>query len=368
MNIPKKIKVLHVVEALGGGVYSYFRDLADIFGNDSRVSTIIVYSDLRTEINPDHVRTDFHEKVKTVLIQMSREINLKNDSKSIKALIKVFNDEKPDIIHLHSSKAGVLGRIAYTLSSVKTNLYYTPHGYAFLQKDKSRNSRKFYKLIEKYTQKFFGGTTIACGATEAKESTSLGLKTKLISNGVPVDSIRNFKREHNNKNLTIGILGRITFARNPEFFNEIALAHPDISFIWIGDGELRHLITSPNIEITGWFTNKENAYFFLNSIDVYLQTSLWEGLPIALLEAMALEKPIIATNIIGNKDVVNHGETGYLINDLEDFNKSIELLKDKNKRKKMGDAALKRVVKEFNSDTNFKKLIELYLNDYSNKN
>jgi glycosyltransferase involved in cell wall biosynthesis len=182
-----------------------------------------------------------------------------------------------------------------------------------------------------------------------------------------VNTIRTFKSEVQNNILTVGILGRITYARNPSFFNSIAAAHPEVSFKWIGDGELRDLITAPNIEVTGWFTNKEDAYYFLNTIDVYLQTSLWEGLPIALLEAMALEKPIIATNIIGNKDVVNHGVTGYLINDLEDFSKSIELLKDKNKRKKMGDAALKRVTKEFNSETNFETLIDFYLQQISNR-
>jgi glycosyltransferase involved in cell wall biosynthesis len=66
----------------------------------------------------------------------------------------------------------------------------------------------------------------------------------------------------------------------------------------------------PNIKITGWFLDREDALTALNTIDIYIQTSLWEGLPIAVLEAMAMQ-PVLATNNIGNKDVVVHNETGF---------------------------------------------------------
>ena len=60
----KKIKVLHVIEALGGGVYSYFTDLTHSLGNDSRVETVVVYNDKRSEIIPEKIPKDFHKNVK----------------------------------------------------------------------------------------------------------------------------------------------------------------------------------------------------------------------------------------------------------------------------------------------------------------
>jgi glycosyltransferase involved in cell wall biosynthesis len=128
--------------------------------------------------------------------------------------------------------------------------------------------------------------------------------------------------------LTIGIVGRITSARNPVLFNEIALRHSNLNFVWIGDGELQPLLNAPNIKITGWFLDREDALTALNTIDIYIQTSLWEGLPIAVLEAMAMQKPVLATNIIGNKDVVVHNETGFLFDEIAELDNYIEILKD----------------------------------------
>ena len=96
-------------------------------------------------------------------------------------------------------------------------------------------------------------------------------------------------------------------------------------------------------------------------IDVYLQTSLWEGLPIAVLEAMAFKKPVLATNVIGNKDVVLHGETGYLFDDEEELGGYIKLLLNESHRLSLGKRGLARVERYFDSNKNFKGLEEIYL-------
>lgn len=361
----KKIKVLHVIEALGGGVYSYFCDLTQAMGPMDHVETVIVYDDQRDEIIPENIPVDFHPNVRLIKCSMSATVDPIADYKSSTTLKRLFLRERPDIIHLHSSKAGVIGKIAAKRARSKAKLYYTPHGYSFLRKDISHFKTLLFKSIESIMAPFHNCTTIACGDTEFHEARQLHDQVQLIRNGIPYQAIREHLQRNDQDNYTIGILGRITHARNPKFFNNIALANPEVTFLWIGDGILREQITAPNISVTGWFMNREEGLQQLNNIDAYLQTSLWEGLPIAVLEAMAFEKPVIATNVIGNKDIITHKEDGYLINNLKEATQAIQELKDPTLRHHMGKKAAQKVATYFNSLNNFKSLASLYLGAHS---
>ena len=356
------LKVVHIVEALEGGVYTYFRDLSNFFGDEEiskSLKTTIIYSSNRKGISSQKVNTEFSNSVNLIEISMTREISPFQDLKSIFKLRKELKKINPDVIHLHSSKAGVLGRIAFFSLFKKKKLFYTPHGYAFLRTDISKVAKKLYLTIEKTFQRFFGGTIVACGDTEFEIAKTIG-KSKLVRNGVNIIDIYQYFLPHQNKKFTIGIVGRITFARNPKLFNEIALQFPNFNFKWIGDGELSHLLTSPNIQITGWFFDQKKVLKELNNIDVYLQTSLWEGLPIAILEAMALQKPVIASNIIGNKDIVLHNKTGFLFDDINELGNYFEILKEKDTRVVFGKNALARCQELFDKNKNFKQLLNLY--------
>jgi glycosyltransferase involved in cell wall biosynthesis len=98
----------------------------------------------------------------------------------------------------------------------------------------------------------------------------------------------------------------------------------------------------------------------LAELDVYLQTSLWEGLPIAVLEAMAMKKPVVATNVIGNKDTVVQGKTGFLFDAVEELDAHFKILEDKAERWQMGLNGLERCRAVFDINKNFKGLIDLY--------
>ncbi|MEG2100210.1 MAG: glycosyltransferase [Flavobacterium sp.] len=245
------MKVVHIVEALEGGVYTYFKDLSAYFGDEEiskNIETTIIYSSNRNGVSTQKVNAEFSKGINLIHLDMVREISLAKDLKSIVKLIQELKKINPDIIHLHSSKAGVLGRISSFLLFKKTKLFYSPHGYAFLRTDISNRTKRFYSVIEKSFQYLFRGTIVACGDTEFGIAKNIG-PSKLIRNGVDINEIRQYFLPHQNAKLTIGILGRITAARNPKLFNEIALQFPDFNFIWIGDGELNHLITAPNIQI-----------------------------------------------------------------------------------------------------------------------
>lgn len=356
------MKVVHIIEALGGGVYTYFNDLSHYFGDDEIVkdlSTTVIYSGNRKEIDPEKIESEFSKGVSLIKINMVREISPIQDFKSILHLRKKLQKLNPDVIHLHSSKAGVLGRIACFLLFKRKKIFYTPHGYAFLRTDISNLTKKIYWYIEKNFQQLFGGITIACGDTEYEIAQKLG-KSYLIRNGINIEEVQQQFIKPQNQTLTIGILARITIARNPKLFNSIALRFPEYNFVWIGDGELNSELTAPNIKIMGWFMDRNKALKVLSSVDIYIQTSLWEGLPIAVLEAMALKKPVLATNIIGNKDIVVHKETGFLFNKIEELDAYFEILKDENTRNDFGEKGLKRCHDLFDKNKNLKELIAIY--------
>ncbi|TRX09714.1 glycosyltransferase [Flavobacterium gawalongense] len=356
------MKVVHVVEAVAGGVHTYFKDLSFFFGDhevNATINTTIIYSGNRKEIDSKKIKEEFSNGVLLIEVSMVRNFSPIKDLKSALELAAALRRLNPDVIHLHSSKAGVLGRFACFLLFKKKKVFYTPHGYSFLRTDISIWNKKTYWIIEKSFQKLFGGETIACGDTEYEIAKKIG-KSSLVRNGINIEYVTKKSAEYKNEVLTIGIVGRITFARNPKLFNAIAIKFPDFNFVWIGDGELGHEITAPNIRITGWFLERDHALKELNAIDIYIQTSLWEGLPIAVLEAMAMKKPVIATNIIGNKDVVRHNETGFLFNEIEELDNYFEILKDEKTRKIFGEKALERCRDLFDKNKNFKKLIPLY--------
>jgi glycosyltransferase involved in cell wall biosynthesis len=181
-----------------------------------------------------------------------------------------------------------------------------------------------------------------------------------VRNGITINEVQKYSIAHNNSTLTIGIVGRITAARNPELFNTIALQNPQFNFVWIGDGELKSALSATNISVTGWFLNQKEVLQELNKIDVYIQTSLWEGLPIAVLEAMAMQKPVVATNIVGNKDIVVPNETGFLFDTILEVNEYLAILQDENTRAVLGKNGLARCQKLFSNDRKFNELVAIY--------
>jgi glycosyltransferase involved in cell wall biosynthesis len=102
------------------------------------------------------------------------------------------------------------------------------------------------------------------------------------------------------------------------------------------------------------------VYEQINALDIYLQTSLWEGLPIAVLEAMALMKPVIATKINGNKDTVIPNETGFLYQEMSELTAYFKTLEDPLTRVKFGTKALYRCKDLFDTNKNFTALEKVY--------
>ena len=313
-------KVLFIVEAMGGGVFTYIVNLSNELVKSHEV--YIAYA-LRDQ-TPEGYKHYFDRHVRLIHVKnFCREINCRKDLSAFFEIRKIANEVKPDVIHLHSSKAGVIGRLAF--NGKKVPLFYTPHGYSFLMTDQSHWKIEFYRIIEKVCAKR-NCITICCSKGELDEALKLGSNAVCIDNGInteEIDAILNNKKNISKHGFTVFTIGRISYQKNPEAFNQIAEAFPDIRFVWIGDGELRDKLTAPNIEVTGWL-EREKALQIADGGEAFLLTSLWEGLPISLLEAMYMKKICIVSNVIGNRDVINNGVNGFVCDEVSDYITAIE--------------------------------------------
>lgn len=360
------MKIVQFVEAFGGGVYTYVKDLCNFIVSSTQnmdIEVHLIYSPNRVELDKDLFLEEIDSRVILHELDMSREINLKNDLKFISVTRDYLKKINPDVVHLHSSKASVIGRIACFGLIERNKIFYSPHGYAFVQQNISNIKRGLYKFLEAAMPVVFGGVTIASGDTEYEVAKAFS-KSILVRNGVDLQLPDQIYQPIKNKKITIGTVGRLMAQKNPKLFNRIALQFSDIDFIWIGNGELLDDITAPNIKVTGWVKTRGELLEILNSLDIYLQVSLWEGLPISILEAMAVRKPLIVSDVIGNKDTVEDAYNGFKFkteNEAIGFIK--QLSEDPVLRIKMGNNSYKKVSKEFNRNKNFANLLNLYFSD-----
>ena len=235
-----KKKVLIIVESFGSGVFNFLVDLVN--GIDKEFDVVIAYG-LREE-TLSNFKDYFGKNIKFIQVEnFTRSINPKKDFKALKEIRKIVKEEKPDIVHLHSSKAGILGRLAVNGNKIK--MFYNPHGFSFLKKDDSKLKRGIYWTIEKLTACINGKCVIVgCSKGEYKEAKKLNKRAICINNGIDIKKLAMETDDIKLKgidyeNLKICTIGRIGYQKNPEMFNKIAESFPKIQFTWIGEGKLK---------------------------------------------------------------------------------------------------------------------------------
>ncbi|WP_125605038.1 glycosyltransferase [Lapidilactobacillus bayanensis] len=353
-----KKKIMFVVEAFGGGIFTYIQELSNSLIDEFDIT--IVYSIRRQ--TPTNFKNLFDNRVKFIYLkEFTRTISPINDIRAFFRLRRINGLERPDIIHLHSSKAGVIGRWAF--DDKEQTLFYTPHGYSFLMSNQSKFKRLLFKYIEIISAKR-KCVTIACSLGEYKESRAINKQSVYINNGVDTEQIDGdiLHLKATNKHVdrrTIFTIGRISYQKNPDLFNKIALCLPQYKFIWIGDGELRSSLTADNIEVTGW-QSRHQVLEIANQSNIFILTSRWEGLPMSLLEAMYLRKVCIVSDVIGNHDVIISGQNGFVCKSSDEFVNDILQQIGVNNSNAITETAHEDVVKSYSLDVMSNKYRELY--------
>ena len=346
-------KILMVCEAFGGGVFTYVSQLCNDMCNDFDV--FLAYS-LRPQ-TPRNYKELLDKRV--CLIQVNSFsvkglTNIPNDIKVIKELRAIERRVKPDIIHLHSSIAGGIGRLAF--KGKNNTIVYTPHGYAHILMGSDKKS-----VIYKWMEKILGRMnfiTLTCCESEDEVAKTLCKRTAYIETGIDLAdlsaSLNGIEPEKNEK-FTVFTLGRACVQKQPQVFNKIAELVPEAR---IGNGELENLLIAPNIEVTGWKPRKE-ALAIAKGADVFILCSLGEAIAMSLIENMYIKKLILVSNTMGNKSVIKDGVNGYVCEKAEEYAKRIKAAM-KIFPKELPERAYQDVLNIYNTAEMKKKYVKLY--------
>lgn len=343
-----KKKIVHIVESFGSGVLSYLSDLVSGLADDYDIT--ILYGERQQ--TPKNINDYFPSNVKLIKINnFTRDINPVKDIRATLEIRGLLRKIDPDIIHLHSSKAGVLGRLIHYKKHQK--VFYTPHGYAFLNEADSKTKHLIYYDAEKILG-FRNIETIACSKSEYLSSLKVTKHSKYINNSINTHKLDTFFSDDSNTQDVVFTVGRIDEQKNPLLFNEIAELMPNMKFIWFGDGNQRSLLTANNIKVTGWLP-REELLQKTQKYKYFILTSKWEGLPISLLEAMYFKKICFVTNVAGNKDTIIDKVDGYCFDTTKQFLEDFE-----SRDVGLGLAAHKKIQKEFSRERMLGEYIETY--------
>jgi glycosyltransferase involved in cell wall biosynthesis len=321
------------------------------------------------------------ENVKTYFIpELKHELSPFYDLKCLFLLRNIFKKEKIDIVHTHSSKAGILGRFAAKMAQVPV-IIHTVHGFSF-NDFQNIIEKKLYIFLErmaaKITQKLVvvtkrdleKGLKAGVGKKEQYVVIKSGFDLAEFSVLKDLSLIRkefNISRETK----TVGMVACLKAQKNPAAFVKMSalvkLRHPGVKYFIVGDGEKRaeveKLIDKYNLTndiiLTGW---RKDVAGFIQLFDVVVLTSLWEGLPRVLPQAMCAKKPVVATAVDGSKEAVIDGVNGFLAPPL-DYGamaaRVSELLSSEGLRKKMGENGF-LMAGEWDQDKMVKAIEEVY--------
>jgi glycosyltransferase involved in cell wall biosynthesis len=357
-----KVKVLHVSQALGG-VQTY---ILNIIKNNSNNNSI-EYS----LICPESYLSNFSKNlgIKVYPINMKRSPHL-IDFFHLLRIIRIILVVKPDLLHIHSAKAGVLGRIAGLLTGKK--VIFTPNAFSYLGFEGKK--RFLFKKIEFFLGKITNVLLAVSNSEKDRARYDLDYseaKIRVVPNSI---SIKAFTRDYFSRN-KVGMIGRLIFQKNPELFVQIAAkivkVRPETKFLLLGEGYLDFLKDNVykairknglqnHIEILKW--GEYDLEGFYNEIDIFLLTSRFEGLPFSILEAMERAIPIIATNVDGSKDVLFNEESGFLFDEIEyACQKILLLLDDVNLRSRIGSSGQKLLMDQFDISKNIQLIESIYI-------
>ena len=311
--------------------------------------------------------------VKVILLpSLVREISPTNDIKAIVELRKIIKSESPDIVHLHSSKAGVIGRLSSIGLRKKIKVIFTVHGWAFTDGVSSRLKKSLYRIIEKSVRHF---TDLFICVSYYDEK--IGKRDKVL------DSTSNVKVIHNGSTtpseqsinysvhmpLRLVMIARFSPQKDQETLINAVTKLPKDSYklTFVGDGETlqtnKELVSkyglNHNIKFAGF---KDDISDELINNDVYILSTHYEGLPISIIEAMSYGLPILATNVGGNSEILENNINGFLFTSKDELAEKLNyLINNPETVKKMGQESYRIFSDEYSLSQCLTKINNSYL-------
>lgn len=277
-----------------------------------------------------------------------------------------------DLIHAHSSKAGILARLVGKLT--QTPVCFTVHGFGISSKHSYLKQRLYHK-IEGYWARFTDALVfVSPGNLEvAREKKWLDHCNQycVIPNGIDIPSVdqifkgREFGLREKYKipenAFVVGNLARVAWMKNPDFWFEVAkqftMCNPDTYFIWFGAGEINQYQGYERILFVG---EVEDIHSALSSMDVLFMTSHSEGMPLAVLEGMARGIPVLLPDLPGLKEVIGIGGEVYPPGEQKHALQILYTLRDVQLRKTLGEQGRNHCCKQYSVERMISGYEELY--------
>ena len=301
------------------------------------------------------------------------------DSLALLELISILRNWRPDIVHVHSSKAGILGRLAAWFTSRRIVTVYTVHGF-----DAIAVVHPEFLFLERLMVR---QTTVIVPVSEYDETLlhkngirpTRRTKVELIRNGVTdrlnmlcdPEIANRLKAARHRGDMVVLSIARLEPQKRFDLFVEVArrfsqdLNLPRVAFFWIGNVQRVDPAQLPaNVEMLGEVPEAGNC---INSCDIFLLLSAYEGLPMSILEALSCGKPVVASDVGGNGEAVGtDGKAGVLVSNDVDMVVAVlsRLALDPNLRAAMGQAARRRYEAGFSADDMWRNYLNLYQNLY----
>lgn len=303
------MKVIHIIEASATGTLSMVSLLANAQVSNGNIVEIIYSQRPETPIN---FNEQFDERIILTRIQMYTGVDKFIGLKKLRLRLL---DENPDVVFMHSSFAGFLGRLASIGILSNSRFLYLPHCISFMRQDVGFLRKLIFVGLE-LVGSIKKSEYIACSKSEqsAIQTYIPFKKCHLIENAVIFNGDRPICKFSTKSIVTVG---QIRQQKGPLQFAEIAKnvmqKVPDASFTWIGDGDpiMRQKLEQAGVNVIGWVA-KELVGEYLRGAGIYLSTAQWEGMPVSVIEAIYAGLPVVASKCSGNVDIINHNETGQL--------------------------------------------------------
>ncbi|MFA7572219.1 MAG: glycosyltransferase family 4 protein [Lutispora sp.] len=373
-------KVAHVITSLAIGGAQENTIFTYNHHNKEKFKVYLLSGRSNCFVCEDYINQLKNEENVCFIKTMQNPIHPIKDMIALIEIYKFFKKNKIDIVHTHSSKAGVLGRIAAKLAGVPI-IVHTVHGWSFHDRMNIVN-KYIYILIEKlcarFTNKIITVTNIDIEKGLAKKIGTKCLYTTIRSgidfnklNDAYIYKTNQLKDIYNGK-IIIGTVARISKQKNLLDFIKVAEKmlekRSDLQYVIIGDGPLRKQLENyiNNRKLNDSITllgQRIDVYNLIQEFDIFLLTSLWEGLPRVIPEAMYCKIPVIANKVDGVAEIIKDGFNGFTTkpHDIHDACSKIELLlNDEKLRERIVKNAFETIYPDFCAHNMVTQIENLY--------
>lgn len=312
------IRVLHVTDASSSGVLAAVTTIARQQSEDPRFDRV-VFAYVPRPDSPEYMDIRKLTGPRVEVQKWSDSLSSKRLIALVHKLFGTLRSETFDIVHLHSSRSGLLGRWTALATRHRGRSIYSPHAFAFAYNHWSPPRRTMLWALE--LAGVVAGRRLALNSPSEQAVATRAfpgglVRTAVLLNAVDVTRLRRIARSPDPDRPWFAHVGRIAPAKAPEVFAEVAKMvarrAPSARGCWLGDGDRTLLgADSDRVEVSGWLPPQE-LHQRLSTASALLFTSRGEGMPMAVLEAQAMGIPVVASRVTGVVDLIDDGANGLL--------------------------------------------------------